>query len=183
MGYMNALTRRINVRNRLAGYLFGGRHKSIVVQSLSKRTGPDDLGVLIVYVHLNSVRAGLVVAPEGRGLVDYPWSSLNWSYAVSLSNRLAWQWVEDGLGSKGLEEKGWKIPPRADAELEASPGSHRAKVLLAAALCSRTTLSEGWVAERLQTKSAANVSQQVRRAVKQPAFQEELNDLLSGFDG
>ncbi len=267
--FMNALTRRINVRNGLWGHLFGDRYKSIVVQSRSQGSGPDYLGVLIDYVHLNPVRAGLVDVHEGRGLIDYPWSSLSQSYAVSPSKRSAWQWVEEGLACQHLADtavgrraylrhleklakeegqmagirqpegrslhstlrRGWywggqsfkekvmamasrQAKPRSrhhrsapelreaecqraekwlkramlemgvtEAELKASPGSQREKVLLAAVLCARTTLSQRWLAERLHMKSAANVSQQVRRALRHPAFQAKINDLLSRFDG
>ena len=266
--FMNTLTRRINVRNRLWGHLFGGRNKSIPVQTRPEKRGPDYLGVLIDYVHLNPVRAGKVNIRKGLGLLDYRWSSLAAGYGVGPGQRPPWQWVDKGLGCRGLEDtvagrraylrhlermagegkeagisqpegrtlhstlsRGWywggegfkeallkRVKkadrgesrhyrsslekreaelPRAekwlewgmnelgitDGELAPGPGSRREKVLLAAALCKRTTLSQGWLAERLHMKSAANVSQQVRRALADKTFRKELDALLSRFDG
>lgn len=266
--FMNALTRRINERNRLWGHLFGGRYKSIVVQSGREQEEPNYLGVLIDYVHLNPVRAGLLSISQGQGMIDYPWSSLSKGYAVSPSKRPPWQQVQVGLASHSLVDtvagrrayiryleklaeegkeagitqpeglslhstlsRGWYwgsesfkerliniTSPKAkgesrhyrsapeiregelqraenwlkramgelgitEAELEVTPGSQREKVLLAAVLFSRTTLSQQWLAQRLHMKSAANVSQQVRRALRQLPLQEEINHLLSRFDG
>ncbi len=45
------------------------------------------------------------------------------------------------------------------------------RVALAKVLDSRTTVSQTWIAQRLNMKSAANVSQQVRRFSKVPKKQ------------
>ncbi len=61
--------------------------------------------------------------------------------------------LREGLEAAGLEEKA----------LEDLPGSDVRKVALADLLTSRTVARQSWIAERLAMRSAANVSQQVRR--------------------
>jgi len=63
------------------------------------------------------------------------------------------QWLREGLAAAGLKEK----------ELTATRGSDPRKVALAQLLWRRTTVSQVWLAERLAMRSAANVSQQLRR--------------------
>lgn len=97
----NAYTRRFNVRHQGWGHIFGGRYKAVVVQPDS---GPY-LRVLIDYIHLNPVRAGLVgMGRPGRGLLDYFWSSLAQAYAVMPKKRPHWMQVERGLGVWHLED-------------------------------------------------------------------------------
>jgi hypothetical protein len=69
------------------------------------------------------------------------------------------RWVEEGLRAAGLNAE----------ELAGLPGSDGRKVALARLLWQRTTVSQGWIAERLAMRSAANVSQQIRRQVVVPA--------------
>lgn len=64
------------------------------------------------------------------------------------------QWLREGLAAAGLNEK----------ELAAIPGSDPRKIALARLLWRGTTVSQVWLAERLAMRSAANVSQQLRRA-------------------
>ena len=66
----------------------------------------------------------------------------------------ATQWLGEGSEAAGLDER----------ELVRSKGSDRRKVALARLLWERTTVSQGWLADRLKMGSAANVSQQLRRA-------------------
>jgi hypothetical protein len=54
----------------------------------------------------------------------------------------------------GLQEK----------QLTSLPGSDPRKVALTTLLIARTIARQGWIADRLVMRSAANVSQQVRRA-------------------
>lgn len=61
--------------------------------------------------------------------------------------------VVEGLARWGLQEK----------ELRKLPGSAPAKLDIATAARTNTAVSMGWIAERLQMRSAANVSQQLRR--------------------
>jgi len=54
----------INRRMNRSGHLFQGRYKSVLVDADSY------LLELVAYIHLNPVRAAIVIAPE-----EYPWSS------------------------------------------------------------------------------------------------------------
>ena len=51
----------------------------------------------------------------------------------------------------------------SEDQLETTKGSEPRKVSLAWAIARSTTLSQSWIADRLHMRSAANVSQQVRR--------------------
>ncbi len=75
--------------------------------------------------------------------------------AVRRAHRLeqAAQWLREGLAAAGLDEK----------ELATTAGSDPRKIALARVLWQRTTVSQVWLAERLWMRSAANVSQQLRR--------------------
>jgi REP-associated tyrosine transposase len=65
MHYLNgAYTTYINVKRKRNGHLFQGRYKSIIID----RDGY--LGELTRHIHLNPVRAGIVLKPE-----EYPYSS------------------------------------------------------------------------------------------------------------
>ncbi len=64
------------------------------------------------------------------------------------------KWMRAGLAAAGLTA----------GELKRSAGSDPRKVALARLLWERTTVSQGWIAERLRMGSAANVSQQIRRS-------------------
>jgi putative transposase len=65
----------------------------------------------------------------------------------------AQQLLAEGLRAAGLKEK----------LLAAMPGSDQRKVALAKLIWERTTVSQNWLADRLGMKSAANVSQQLKR--------------------
>ena len=67
----------------------------------------------------------------------------------------AQRWLQEGLEAAGL----------AQEDLSRVPGSDPRKVSLAELLWSRTTVTQEWLAEKLQMRSAANVSQLLRRAV------------------
>ena len=62
--------------------------------------------------------------------------------------------VQEGLQRFGLSE----------SDLKSLPGSDPRKVAIANTIHKNTTTLLGWTAKRLQMKSAANVSQQLRRA-------------------
>jgi hypothetical protein len=68
------------------------------------------------------------------------------------------QWLQEGLAAARLDEK----------ELAAIPGSDPRKIALARLLWRGTTVSQVWLAERLAMRSAANVSQQLRRVGTEP---------------
>ena len=64
-------------------------------------------------------------------------------------------------------------------------GSDARKVLLADLLWRRTVVSQDWLAEKLEIKSAANVSQQLRRLDRKSAIKnvpDELKHFLEEAD-
>jgi putative transposase len=61
--------------------------------------------------------------------------------------------IRTGMATLGLREKDLKLTRAGDAR----------KVSLAWAIARSTTVSQSWIAQRLSMKSAANVSQQIRR--------------------
>lgn len=97
--FQNTFTRRINLKHRLWGHVFGGRYKSVLVESDDHFSGGchrDYLSCLIDYIHLNPARAGLV---DGTNvpIEKYPWSSVATGYAVDASRCPAGLDVETGL--------------------------------------------------------------------------------------
>jgi len=67
--------------------------------------------------------------------------------------------VKAGLAAAGLAEE----------QLAHLPGSDQRKVRVAKAVWDQTTVSMGWIAERLRMRSAANVSQILRRTRAEPS--------------
>jgi putative transposase len=264
--FQNTYTRRINTRHRLWGHVFGGRYKSIVIEPEAEDSGEPFLylGTLIDYIHLNPIRARMVRTQEGKGLLDYAWSSLSQAYAISASKRPAWMEIEKGLAARNLQDtvfgrqryvkilediaqgeaakrcgyreiegqslnstlqRGWYWGSEAfkekllgmagkkkpgnrnykssaqgkakreeeaqewiekgqrhfeigEEELDSSKGSYGPKVAIAWALHRRTTISQGWIAQRLRMKSAANVSQQIRRWTPEGAKARQWKELV-----
>jgi hypothetical protein len=91
--------------------------------------------------------------------------------------RQALAWLERGLKAAGLKSK--------SGNLARVKGSDPRKVLLADLLWRRTVVSQEWLAERLAMKSAANVSQQLRRLDGKAAIKkvpEELQHFLDKAD-
>jgi REP element-mobilizing transposase RayT len=74
--------------------------------------------------------------------------------------RQAEDWLKRGLKAAELKR----------GELERVKGSDARKVLLADLLWRRTVVSQEWLAEKLAMKSAANVSQQMRRLERKKAL-------------
>jgi len=66
----------------------------------------------------------------------------------------AQRWLKEGLKAAGLKQE----------DLANVQGSDLRKVSLAQLLWSRTTVTQEWLADKLQMRSAANVSQLLRRA-------------------
>ena len=247
----NTVTRRHNVRHQAWGRLFGDRYKAVVVEgadSYHYRTLAD-------YIHLNPVRARLVVPKKGQSVLDYPWSSVAGGWALAPGKRPKWLAAEKGLkrfeladtvaGRRRMVERldrraaeeeiktcgmpvipedvdarcshlrrGWywgsqefagklrelsgklvkkrksmtrayRKAPQVTAhseeqakqwlaeglqtagltakDLTALKGSDPRKLALAELLWKETTVSQAWIAEKLSMRSAANVSQQLRR--------------------
>ena len=74
------------------------------------------------------------------------------------------QWPDHAQHSAtDLIRQGLKMLGLSEARLKATKGSEPRKVSLAWAVARSTTLSQTWIADRLHMRSAANVSQQVRR--------------------
>lgn len=93
---LGTYTGRFNRRHGYCGHLFSGRYKSLVIDGRS----PGYLRAACDYVHLNPVRAGLVVPDQP--LNSYAWSS----YPLYLSppRRPAWLRVDRLLGEHGIFE-------------------------------------------------------------------------------
>ena len=89
----NTVTRRYNVRHMAWGRLFGDRYKAVLVE------GADfyHYRTLVDYIHLNPVRARLVVPKKGQSVLDYPWSSVAGGWALPPGKRPKWLAAEEGL--------------------------------------------------------------------------------------
>ncbi len=79
----------------------------------------------------------------------YRGGAIQKTHDVQAAERL----VREGLKESGLREK----------DLAHLPGSDARKLKIAQKVWRQTSVSQGWIAERLQMRSAANVSQQLRR--------------------
>ena len=264
----NTVTRRYNVRHQAWGRLFGDRYKAVVVDGADTyhyRTLAD-------YIHLNPVRARLVVPKKGHSVLDYPWSSVAGGWALPPGKRPKWLAAEKGLerfdlpdtvagrrrmverlDRRAVEEeikkcgmpvlaedvdarcshlrRGWywgsqefagklrklseklmkerkrssrayRKTPQATAhseeqaerwlveglkaagllekDLPGLKGSDPRKLAMAELLWKRTTVSQGWIAEKLAMSSAANVSQQLRKC-NQEKLQAKLSPKMRGF--
>jgi putative transposase len=246
----NAVTRRFNVRHRAWGRVFGDRYKAVLVEGKQRFY----YETLMDYIHLNPVRAKLVRVANGKGILEYRWSSLAMGYALPSRKRAPWLAAAEGLAVFGLVDtasgrrrmverlerraveegftraglvplpgeidarcshlrRGWywgrqsfaermlrlaegllgrtksrayrgAAVPQAhgleraerwlgdglaaaglnEKELLRTRGSDPRKIALAQLLWRRTTVSQVWLAERLAMRSAANVSQLLRRA-------------------
>jgi putative transposase len=80
------------------------------------------------------------------------------------NGRSTHQWRDHAqVSGTDLIRQGFKALGLSEEQLKATKGSEPRKVSLAWALARTTTLSQSWIADRLNMRSAANVSQQVRR--------------------
>ena len=93
--FLGTYTQRFNAKHRMRGHLFAGRYKTLLVD------GSDAMYLRVVcdYVHLNPVRAGLVV--EEAKLADYAWSSFP-EYLKPPRKRAGWLRVDRLLGEWGI---------------------------------------------------------------------------------
>jgi len=90
-------TIRLNNRHRLTGHVLSGRYKAQLVEG----SGNGYLRVACDYVHLNPVRAKLLV-PEDR-LLAYPWSSFP-LYLAAREYRPRWLRADRLLGEHGIQQ-------------------------------------------------------------------------------
>ena len=89
--FLGVYTGRFNRRHKLAGHLFSGRYKALVVDG----SGTGYLKTVCDYVHLNPVRAKLLSAEQP--LRAYTWSS--WpEYLKGSGKRWPWLRVDRLLG-------------------------------------------------------------------------------------
>lgn len=99
--FQNTYTRRLNTRHGKWGHVFGGPYKAVLVEA----SGGGYLETLMDYVHLNPARAGLVDVRAGKGLLDFPWSSLAQGHGVFASQRPTWLAVAEGLELFGCRDE------------------------------------------------------------------------------
>ncbi len=93
--FLGTYTMGFNRRHGTTGHLFGGRYKSLLVD-----TGNGEyLRTVCEYVHLNPVRAGLLRPTES--LQSYRWSSYP-AYLEGPRRRPAWLRVDRVLGGMGI---------------------------------------------------------------------------------
>jgi hypothetical protein len=85
----------------------------------------------------------------------------NRNYQTSQMGRDHAQEEAENLIRIGLKK--YKLKEEA---LDSLPGSDERKVAIAESIHRNTTVSQGWISERLRMKSAANVSQQLGRKRK-----------------
>ena len=160
---LGTYTSRFNRRHKLFGHLFSGRYKSLIVDGSGsgylKSVGDD--------VHLNPARAKRVAA-------DVPLKSFAWSswpaYLLARSKRPAWLRVDRLLGAWGIPEDSPAGRQRLERALEERRGTEegeefkpirrgwclgeekfREELLkqMSARMGSETTMTVGWIAERL----------------------------------
>jgi putative transposase len=83
------------------------------------------------------------------------------------NQRSSRQWHDHAqVGAINLIREGLRELGLSEDELKASRGSERRKVSVAWAVARSTTVSQSWIARRLNMRSGANVSQQIRRFEK-----------------
>ena len=96
------------------------------------------------------------------------------------AGEVAWR----GAGAeRGLEE-GLKVAGLYEKDLRALKGSDYRNLVLAELIWKRTTVSQEWLAEKRSMRSAANVSQQLRRLDRGKVMgrvPEKLRTFLAGI--
>ena len=97
--FLGTYTARFNRRHGLAGHLFGGRYKALLVDS----TAPGYFRAVCDYVHLNPARANLI--PADQPLREYRWSS-HAEYLKAPTRRCSWLQVDRLLGEMRLPKEG-----------------------------------------------------------------------------
>lgn len=93
--FLGTYTHRFNRRHKLAGHLFSGRYKALLVDAAS----PGYFRTVCEYVHLNPARAKLL-KPD-QALREYVWSSYP-EYLKPPSKRWPWLRVDRLLGEMRL---------------------------------------------------------------------------------
>ena len=104
-------------------------------------------------------------APKSRSYRSNP-------HVASHGQQQAEAWLRQGLKAASLKP----------AEVTRLKGSDPRKLLLADLLWRRTTVTQEWLAEKLAMKSAANVSQQLRRLDRKKVRAQAPKELLHFLD-
>lgn len=135
--FQNTWTRRFNSKHQLWGHLFGGRYKAILVEE------SDYLTHLIHYIHLNPVRANLVLKEDG--LESYPWCSLT-DYIKPERKRRPWVAASRGMDCLELPDTvaGRRRFLRSTEDCVDWKEPHRAGVTEADGQSLQSTLRRGW---------------------------------------
>ena len=163
--FLGTYTNRFNRRHKLSGHLFAGRYKAVIVDG----SGNGYLRTVAEYVHLNPHRARILGSE--RPLKDYPWSSFP-AYLLKPKQRPVWLHVDDVFAGMGIP----KDSPAGRREFERAMEQRRRaadaseytrirrgwfvgddefreelleKVAIAARLRQETTMTIGWIADRL----------------------------------
>ena len=97
--FQNTITRRFNVRHRKWGRVFGDRYKAVLIEG---REGYY-YETLLDYIHLNPVRAGLILPARGESVLDFAWSSVGGGIALPSRRRPGWF-----AGTEVLAAFGWR---------------------------------------------------------------------------
>jgi len=105
-------TIRSNVRHHEHGHLFQGRYKALIMDA----TEDGYVRRVSTYIHLNPVRAGLVVGKPGA-LRYYRWSSYP-IYLAASESRPAWLTTGRVLGSLGVDPAGLRARRQYEAYME-----------------------------------------------------------------
>ena len=91
-------TQRFNRRHQVAGHLFQGRYKAVIIDANS----PGYFDVVGTYIHLNPARAGLIRAGQ-QALRQYRWSSYPF-YVKGTTGGPAWLCRQRLMAAAGLKE-------------------------------------------------------------------------------
>jgi len=115
--FLGTYTSRFNRRHKVFGHLFSGRYKALIVDG----SGNGYLKTVCDYVHLNPVRAKLIVPEQPLGA--YRWSSYP-EYLKRPGQRTTWLRVDRLFGEMGIpkdsgagrEQFGWMMEQRRHEE-------------------------------------------------------------------
>ena len=94
--FQGTYTQRFHSRNKTCGHVFQGRYKALPV--LGKQ---HYLSTLSTYIHLNPVRAGMLLYEESQ-LSDYVWSS--YPYYLRPTRRPSWLSVDRVFAALQMED-------------------------------------------------------------------------------
>ena len=157
--FLSAYTIRFNHRHKLAGHLFSGRYKALVVDG----SGDGYLRTVGDYTHLNPARAKLL-SPESR-LLEYPWSSFGY-YLADARHRPAWLRVDRMLGEHGIADdtaRGRKEFERRMETRRAEEGDPKQWQGLRRGWCLGSDTFKKTLLQRLQGQLGQNHSGAMRR--------------------